>query len=61
MIEQRLARLGMDPGPVDGVFDAQTRVAIAQAQEFFDLRQTGYVNQDLLTMLISNLFREFFD
>ena len=61
LIEQRLARLGMDPGPVDGVFDAQTRVAIAQAQEFFDLRQTGYVNQDLLTMLISNLFREFFD
>ncbi len=61
LIEQRLARLGLDPGPVDGVFDDQTRVAIAQAQDRFDLRQTGYVNQDLLTMLISNLFREFFD
>lgn len=61
LIEQRLARLGLDPGPVDGVFDEQTRIAIWQAQERFDLRPTGYVNQDLLTMLVSNLFREFFD
>ncbi len=61
LIEQRLARLGLDPGPVDGVFDARTRVAIRAAQERFDLRQTGYVNQDLLTMLVSNLFREFFN
>lgn len=61
LIEQRLARLGLDPGPVDGVFDDQTRIAIAKAQERFDLRPTGYVNQDLLTMLVSNLFQEFFD
>ena len=61
LIEQRLARLGLDPGPVDGEFDAQTRTAIAQAQERFDLQPTGYVNQDLLTMLVSSLFREFFD
>ena len=60
LIEQRLARLGFDPGPVDGVFDDQTRAAIAGAQERFDLQPTGYVNQDLLTMLVSNLFREFF-
>lgn len=60
LIEQRLARLGFDPGPVDGVFDDQTRAAIADAQERFDLQPTGYVNQDLLTMLVSNLFREFF-
>ncbi len=61
LIERRLVRLGFDPGPVDGVFDQQTRVAIRQAQELFDLRPTGYVDQDLLTMLISNLFREFFN
>ena len=60
LIEQRLARLGFDPGPEDGVFDDQTREAIAGAQERFDLQPTGYVNQDLLTMLVSNLFREFF-
>lgn len=60
LIEQRLARLGFDPGPVDGVFDDQTRAAIAGAQQRFDLQPTGYVNQDLLTMLVSNLFREFF-
>lgn len=61
LIERRLARLGLDPGPVDGVFDDQTRVAIAQAQRRFDLRPTGYVDQDLLTMMVSNLFREFFN
>ncbi len=61
LIERRLVRLGFDPGPVDGVFDDQTRVAIAQAQRRFDLRPTGYVDQDLLTMMVSNLFREFFD
>lgn len=61
LIEQRLARLGLDPGPVDGVFDAQTRVAIRQAQERFDLFQTGYVDQNMLAMLVSNLFREFFN
>ena len=61
LIEQRLVRLGLDPGPVDGVFDAQTRVAIRGAQERFDLRPTGYVDQTLLTMLVSNLFREFFN
>ena len=60
LIEQRLVRLGLDPGPVDGVFDDQTRVAIAQAQERFDLRQSGYVNQDLLTMMLSAAFQEFF-
>ncbi|TVP73706.1 MAG: hypothetical protein EA339_02540 [Rhodobacteraceae bacterium] len=60
LIERRLARLGLDPGPVDGVFDAQSRQAIAQAQSRFDLVPTGYVNQDLLTMLLSNLFSEFF-
>ncbi len=59
LIERRLVRLGFDPGPVDGVFDAQARAAIAQAQGFFDLTPTGYVDQHLLTMLVSNLFGEF--
>lgn len=61
LIERRLARLGLDPGPMDGEFDDQARLAIGQAQRRFDLRPTGYVDQDLLTMLVSNLFREFFN
>ncbi|MFN7002498.1 MAG: peptidoglycan-binding protein [Roseinatronobacter sp.] len=61
LIERRLVRLGLDPGPVDGVFDDQTRVAIRQAQTRFDLVPTGYVDQDFLTMMVSNLFREFFN
>lgn len=61
LIERRLERLGLDPGPIDGVFDDQTRVAIRQAQTRFDLVPTGYVDQDFLTMMVSNLFREFFN
>lgn len=59
LIERRLVRLGFDPGPVDGVFDDQTRTAIRQAQTRFDLVPTGYVDQDFLTMMVSNLFQEF--
>ncbi|WP_071796958.1 peptidoglycan-binding domain-containing protein [Natronohydrobacter thiooxidans] len=61
LIERRLERLGLDPGPIDGVFDDQTRIAIRQAQTRFDLVPTGYVDQDFLTMMVSNLFREFFN
>jgi peptidoglycan hydrolase-like protein with peptidoglycan-binding domain len=61
LIEQRLARLGYDPGPLDGVFDDQSRRAIMQAQQEFDLPVTGFMSQDLLTALLSTLLREFFD
>jgi hypothetical protein len=61
LIEQRLARLGYDPGVLDGAFDTQSRRAIAQAQQDFDLPQTGFVSQDLLAALLGGLLREFFD
>ena len=61
LIEQRLAALGLDPGPVDGRFDAQTRAAIGQAQAEFGLPQTGYVTQELISMLISSVLQGVFD
>lgn len=61
LIEQRLSRLGYDPGPLDGVFDDQSRRAIAQAQQAFGLDDTGFVSQELVTALLSNLLRDFFD
>ncbi len=39
-LEDLLGRLGFDPGPVDGVLDAQTRTAIKDYQDFAALRVT---------------------
>lgn len=61
LIERRLAQIGFDPGPVDGVFDDRTRLAIRQAQRRYDLPVTGYVTQDLMTMMLSEAFRRIFD
>ncbi|MCC5959712.1 MAG: peptidoglycan-binding protein [Rhodobacteraceae bacterium] len=61
MIEQRLAGMGFDPGATDGAFDADSRQAIERAQQHFDLQATGYVTQDLITKMLSDTLRSFFD
>lgn len=61
LIEQRLARMGFDPGATDGAFDTQSRQAIEQAQAHFDLEVTGYVTQQLITMMLSDTLRSFFE
>lgn len=61
LIEQRLAALGFNPGPVDGRFDAQSRVAIGRAQAEFGLPQSGFVTQELIGMLISSALQGMFD
>jgi peptidoglycan hydrolase-like protein with peptidoglycan-binding domain len=50
-LEGFLARLGFDPGPVDGVLDAQTRTAIKGYQDLAALLVTGQANRDLLDEL----------
>jgi peptidoglycan hydrolase-like protein with peptidoglycan-binding domain len=47
-LEGFLARLGFDPGPVDGVLDARTRTAIKGYQNLAALPVTGQANRDLL-------------
>jgi peptidoglycan hydrolase-like protein with peptidoglycan-binding domain len=61
LIELRLRQMGYATGPVDGEFDIADRDAIAQAQERFGLRPTGYVTQDFVTMLLNDAFRRIFD
>ncbi|MDD7970474.1 peptidoglycan-binding protein [Roseinatronobacter alkalisoli] len=61
LIERRLARMGLDPGAIDGTFDAQSRSAIEGAQRHFDLPPTGYVTQDLITMMLGDTLRSFFE
>ena len=47
-LEDLLARLGFNPGPVDGVLDAQTRIAIRDYQKFAALPVAGWASQRLL-------------
>lgn len=45
-LQQRLAELGFDPGPVDGVFGRHTARAVTQFQETRRLPATGKVTTD---------------
>ncbi len=50
-LEDLLARLGFDPGPVDGVMDEQTGTAIKDYQDFATLPITGQASRSLLDEL----------
>lgn len=56
LVEQRLAGLKLDPGRVDGVFDDQTRTAIAAFQKSRRLNETGYLDSDTVGQLIVSVF-----
>ena len=43
-IQRRLARLGFDPGPIDGRWHPETEQALAQFQQQAGLSPTGNVN-----------------
>ncbi|MCB1408386.1 MAG: peptidoglycan-binding protein [Rhodobacter sp.] len=53
IIEQRLERLGLEPGPVDGTFDRQTRRAIRRYQRTADLPVTGYLTPSIVARLMA--------
>ncbi len=50
-LEDHLAHLGFDPGPVDGVLDEQTRAAIKGYQDLAGLPVTGRASGGLLAEL----------
>lgn len=54
LIEARLAEIGMEPGAVDGTFDALTREAIAAFQQDRSLDPTGYLDQQTITRLLAD-------
>jgi membrane-bound lytic murein transglycosylase B len=47
-LQQRLARQGFDPGPVDGKVGAKTRAAIRDFQKKQGVPADGYANYALL-------------
>ena len=44
LIQRRLARLGLNPGPVDGRWQPQTQQALAEFQQGAGLSPTGNIN-----------------
>lgn len=54
VIEQRLAAMGFDPGPVDGGFDAATRRALRGYQQARGMPMTGHVTQPLLVQIMAD-------
>lgn len=56
LVEDRLMRLGLKPGPIDGVFDDRTRRSIRRYQEARKLQKTGYLNQATAVRLMADSF-----
>lgn len=52
LVEQRLAGLGLKPGPADGRFDEATRRALRRYQQARGLPVSGYLNQQTVARLL---------
>ncbi|MCB1367126.1 MAG: peptidoglycan-binding protein [Rhodobacteraceae bacterium] len=57
LIERQLAKIGFDPGPVDGKFDRKTRKAIRQFQRGRNLPVTGFLTRDTVVRLVAEAGR----
>jgi peptidoglycan hydrolase-like protein with peptidoglycan-binding domain len=53
LIEGRLSSLGLNPGPVDGTFDAASRRAIGAFQQSRDLPVTGFLDNKSMVALMA--------
>jgi peptidoglycan hydrolase-like protein with peptidoglycan-binding domain len=54
LVEVRLDALGLNPGEVDGRFDAATRRALRQYQRERDLPVSGYLNEPTVVRLLAD-------
>lgn len=53
LVEDRLTKAGLNPGPIDGQFDSDTRRAIRRYQEARNINNTGYLNQETVVRLLA--------
>ncbi len=60
VIEARLNGLGLRPGPIDGVFDEDTRRAIRRYQSARNLPASGYVSDAMMVQLMADTVRQIF-
>ncbi len=58
VVENRLNKLGLKPGRVDGKFDEKTRRAIRRYQKARNMPQTGFLNENVIVRLLADsIFR----
>ena len=60
VVEARLESLGLKPGPVDGVFDDDTRRAIRRYQSSRNMPETGYLSEAVVVQLLADSVRQIF-
>ena len=60
VVESRLKALGLRPGPVDGVFDDDTRRAIRRYQASRKMEETGYLSEAVVVQLMADSVRSIF-
>ncbi len=60
IIEARLNGLGLRPGPVDGVFDEETRRAMRRYQSARNLPESGYMSDQMMVQLMADTVRQIF-
>lgn len=58
LIEGQLQNLGLQPGAVDGRFDANTRRALRRYQRDSDLPVTGYVSRAVIVRLLASVMNQ---
>lgn len=57
LVETQLDKLGLEPGRIDGRFDADTRRAIRRFQRSNEMPVTGYVTRDTVVRLLVSAIR----
>ena len=60
VVEKRLDAMGLRPGPVDGVFDNDTRRAIRRYQSSRNMDETGYLSDTVVVQLMADTVRSIF-
>ncbi len=57
LVEQRLAARGLEPGPVDGQFDDNTRRAIRNYQRDRGIGDSGFLDEQTIILLLADALR----
>ena len=57
-LQRALLRNGIDPGPIDGDYGPQTRDAVSQFQQWYDLPVTGVAGPQTLDVLGVDVFAD---
>jgi len=55
LAEQNLKAAGLNPGPVDGIFDEQTETAVLAFQQRYGLPQSGLLDETTRRMLLPGI------